>query len=252
MPTPKPPPVAKPKNEREAQEREAALKIANAIFQGISDAAYSTRSHMPGGVNYTCFIDDVHTVRDFVNARPDWALRIVSRALDANPVEYPRAWKALDAAYRLARRWTARESCDPTYGDALQDALDRELGLSDGIHESPGEVMPLCEEKDNQLIVALVKAAIGEANVYFRSYNVDYSMHCSVPSIDIEVCGEVEGKLRVTGEKASQVARLFDVVEQTDALDKAEVELREMKRRNALLKERLDSIRNCAVPPKGC
>jgi len=85
--------------------------------------------------------------------------------------------------------------------------------------------MGLEQREDNELVVDLIKAAIGEAKVYFHSFNLDYSeasFNSASPRIEISIAGEVEGKLRVTGETAKKVHRVFQMSRTTDALKAAE------------------------------
>jgi len=93
--------------------------------------------------------------------------------------------------------------------------------------------MALHEQVDNELMVALIKAAIGEAGVYFHSFNVDYegAFGAGTPRIEISVSGEVEGKLKVTGAAAQKVHRVFQMSKQADDLKAAQ------KRADALSKK---------------
>jgi len=92
--------------------------------------------------------------------------------------------------------------------------------------------MALYEGEDNELVVAIVKAAIGEAKVYFHSYEQkDHSMAGVESSIHVTVSGEVEGKLRLTGRAAQQCVRVFQMSKTSDALKAAN------KRADALSKK---------------
>ena len=77
MPTPPPEPVEPPKDEEEKLAREEAVKHVNKLFEYLSSYAYGTRSHMPGGLDYTDFTNALRKVGKFVNARPDWTLQIM-------------------------------------------------------------------------------------------------------------------------------------------------------------------------------
>lgn len=182
MPTPKPPKMTKARNEREKRARENATRLLDAIFSRICDYAYGTRSHMPNGVDYTNFTNKVQAVGKFCHARPDWTQEIVDSAL---------------VEHRLA------------VGGATDDAKER-------------DDMELPEEKDSELVVAIVKAAIGEADVYFRSYFQDQtSFGCNPVSIEVTVGGEVTGKLMLTGKAAEKVMRVSQISRKDDDLRKA-------------------------------
>jgi hypothetical protein len=85
MPTPPPPPVEEPKDDDEKLARQEALDFVNKLFEHLSGYAYGTRSHMPGGMDYTEFTNALRKVGKFVNARPDWTLSIL-RELEMIPV----------------------------------------------------------------------------------------------------------------------------------------------------------------------
>lgn len=180
MPTPKPPKVLKPRDERERRARENAMRLVDSLFEGISNYAYNTRSHMPNRVDYTNFLDSLRRVGKFCHARPDWTLSIVERAI----VEYGK----------------------PLPPDDREEQDD----------------MALHEPHDQALIVALVKAAIGEGQVYFQSYEQeDRGFAGSVQSIHVTIGGDVEGKLRLTGQAAQNVIRAFQMSHTSEALKRA-------------------------------
>jgi hypothetical protein len=85
MPTPPPPPVEKPKDEEEKLARREAVEHINKIFSYLSGYAYGTRSHMPGGLDYTDFTNALQKVRKFCNIRPDWMLQIM-KDIELEPV----------------------------------------------------------------------------------------------------------------------------------------------------------------------
>ena len=85
MPTPPPPPVKKPVDEEEKLARQEALNHVNKFFEYLSGYAYGTRSHMPGGMDFTNFTKALNKVRKFCNARPDWTLEIL-REIELEPV----------------------------------------------------------------------------------------------------------------------------------------------------------------------
>lgn len=81
MPTPPPAPVDTNVDEEELKERETAVRLAKRFLDVLGGYAYSTRSHMPAGLDYTDFMDSLHKVEDFITARPDWTLDIIRREL---------------------------------------------------------------------------------------------------------------------------------------------------------------------------
>ena len=87
MPTPPPHPVRPPENETEEQARENALIFMRKILDLLDDYSYNTRSHMPGGMDFTEFTGKLHDIRKWIDRRPDWNLNIVKRAFAE--VEFP-------------------------------------------------------------------------------------------------------------------------------------------------------------------
>ncbi len=87
VPTPPPNPVRPPEDEAEELARENALIFMRKILDLIGDYSYNTRSHMPGGMDFTDFIDGLHKVEKWVNRRPDWNLNIIRRAFEK--IEFP-------------------------------------------------------------------------------------------------------------------------------------------------------------------
>ena len=208
MPTPKPPKMRKPKDEREREARKRSIKIVDAIFDGLCNYAYGTRSHMPNGVDYTNFTDRMKAVGRFCHARPDWTHEIVSAAL---------------------------------YGPGP------EMGKHTP-HESEAP-MGFEGERDNELVVAIIKAAIGEAKVYFSSYtHEDLGFAGTAYHIEVAVGGDVAGKLRLKGKAADQVFRVFQMSRTTSDVERLEKALSAEKKRVEKMKDRLARLHALADP----
>lgn len=77
MPTPPPEPVDDSVSEEEKRERKSAVDIVVRILDGFYDYSYSTRSHMPAGMDFTEFIDALNKIKQFAVERPDWTLNII-------------------------------------------------------------------------------------------------------------------------------------------------------------------------------
>jgi len=82
MPTLPPDPVTKTEDKTEQLKRAGAVAHISTICEGLRGFAYSTRSHMPCGFDFTNFTDKVHDIEQFIQARPDWAVEIVEGALN--------------------------------------------------------------------------------------------------------------------------------------------------------------------------
>ena len=72
MPTEKLEPVKPPENEQERCARVRSVWLTNKLLYWLECYAYSTRSHMPAGLDYTEFSNALNMVMNFCNARPDW------------------------------------------------------------------------------------------------------------------------------------------------------------------------------------
>ena len=81
MPTPPPKPVAPPTNTEEKIARAGALAFVEKILARINGYTYNSRSHVPGGMDSTAFMNALRDVGTFCKARPDWTLEIVRDAL---------------------------------------------------------------------------------------------------------------------------------------------------------------------------
>jgi len=57
MPTLPPEPVLKPKDKTEKLARKEAVRFIRNLCNELDGYAYSTRSHMPGGMDFTDFSD---------------------------------------------------------------------------------------------------------------------------------------------------------------------------------------------------
>jgi len=77
MPTPPPKPVDNTVSEEEKKERETAVILTKRFLAALTGYAYSTRSHMPAGLDYTDFVYSVNKVISFIEERPDWTLEIL-------------------------------------------------------------------------------------------------------------------------------------------------------------------------------
>lgn len=68
----------------------------------------------------------------------------------------------------------------------------------------------------NDLVAALIKAAIGESKLYMDSVKLDYggfseNLKCTIqPKITVRINGDVSGELTLSGEAHKQVRRLFE------------------------------------------
>lgn len=82
MPTPPPEPMSKTTDKTEQLKRAGAVAHIVAICEQIKGFAYGTRSHMPGGFDFTDFTDKVDCIIKFAKARPDWMVEVVEYALD--------------------------------------------------------------------------------------------------------------------------------------------------------------------------
>lgn len=77
MPTPEPPDVNTDISAEEKLAREGAVSFVRKILSAISSYSYGTRSHMPGGFDFTNFTNSVGDVTRWCEARPDWTLEII-------------------------------------------------------------------------------------------------------------------------------------------------------------------------------
>lgn len=82
MPTPVPEPIKPPGSPQARESRIKALYTMNLFLECVDGWAYSTRSHMPNGVDSTEFYEAVSRVRSFLNARPDWTDEMLQRTFD--------------------------------------------------------------------------------------------------------------------------------------------------------------------------
>lgn len=81
MPTPPPEPIVPPRDEAEAKQRKACLKLINSIIEGFNAYAYGTRTHMPHGEDCTNSTEAWDNLRRFATSRPDWTADVVMQAL---------------------------------------------------------------------------------------------------------------------------------------------------------------------------
>lgn len=106
--------------------------------------------------------------------------------------------------------------------------------------------------KDNELVMAILKAAIGEAGIYFRSYSHDHHGNChglcGETAIEVEVAGEVTGKLVLTGKAAEQVGRVFGISRQTDDVKRLGKELKAANQRAEALSKKLKQLHALSDP----
>lgn len=81
MPTPPPLPIEPPKDEAEAKQRKACVKLIHTIVGNFNAYAYGTRTHMPHGKDYSDSTDAWMNLCDFASSRPDWTADVVMQAL---------------------------------------------------------------------------------------------------------------------------------------------------------------------------
>ena len=86
MPTLPPKPLEPPKSEAEREARESAFKLIDTILASLDGYAYSTRSHMPLGIDYTDFTNSIFMILKFCANRPDWTLECVKNALKMSEI----------------------------------------------------------------------------------------------------------------------------------------------------------------------
>ena len=100
MPTLPPERVKPPRDEAEKMARELALKFIEQLEISLYNYAYSTRTFMPGGSDFTNFTDGLNMIRKFCMERPDWTLDILMNAFEATPIK-----KEQNALSRFAYAW---------------------------------------------------------------------------------------------------------------------------------------------------
>jgi hypothetical protein len=81
MPTDRPEPYVTPTNPQELLMQSGASAFIVSLMQAIGNYAYYTRSHMPGGGDYTDFTKALEQVIQFCRERPDWTAACVSDSL---------------------------------------------------------------------------------------------------------------------------------------------------------------------------
>lgn len=84
MPTLPPKPIEEPRDEMERIARMGAVSFIEKLCQYLCDYVYSTRSHVPGGMDSTDLEGSINQVLKFAMARPDWTLHILNKVM----VEY--------------------------------------------------------------------------------------------------------------------------------------------------------------------
>jgi hypothetical protein len=86
---------------------------------------------------------------------------------------------------------------------------------------------------------AMVKAAIGESRVWVKSYSQDWPNGTlpgtGDPVITVEVEGEAQGKLRLSGNVVRRVRDLVEAERKTSELERAQAEIEALKDRLARL-----------------
>ena len=89
------------------------------------------------------------------------------------------------------------------------------------------------EQRDMLDVVgALVKAAISESRIWVKSYSQDWPngpMGGEEPVISVEVDGDVQGRLRLSGSVVRRVRDLVDAERKTSELEKAKAEIDALK-----------------------
>lgn len=93
MPTLEPSPVEEPKNELEKIARIGAVAFIREFFGIVNGYSYSTRSHMPGGMDHTDFSKATNMLHKFCSERPDWTLDMLSKALQRFDPNYTAAYE---------------------------------------------------------------------------------------------------------------------------------------------------------------
>jgi hypothetical protein len=82
MPTHPPNPISAPLDEEEARLRVLAVEFIRELCYGLKRRSYSTRSHMPcKGMDYTAFAHSLTDLQLWAEARPDWTLEIINKAV---------------------------------------------------------------------------------------------------------------------------------------------------------------------------
>jgi len=84
------------------------------------------------------------------------------------------------------------------------------------------------------VVGALVKVAIGESRIWVKSYSQDWPhgpMGGEEPVISVEVDGDVQGRLRLSGSVVRRVRDLVDAERKTSELERAQAEIEALKDR---------------------
>lgn len=89
------------------------------------------------------------------------------------------------------------------------------------------------------IIAKLVKAAIGESNIYINSYEVDWNrgVECGDPEAKVTVQGDVHGTLMLTPAVTRKVNQMVRAHQTAESLREARAELEAEKRKNKELVE---------------